>query len=268
MPDTNVAGHMPDTNTLGSSVEDDAAWPQVGAFVLLSGGLTMVFLAAGTIAGSPVLAMPALAAPAVVAVGLGLQRRLDWREQVGTRPRRDVSLLAAVFGPFLVVLAMVLAGHPRRFELDAAALVPVALAVLGELGWWGYLYPLVRNQLQPLPASVLIGLIWAAWHALLAWAGNNPLEGATPMSMIAWSLSLAFLSAAILEFRPRSILPIALLHLGLDAAITALAFAPARAGTLDPLRTGAGLILIAAITAMILARNEAVVRARHAQYGR
>jgi hypothetical protein len=256
-----------ETNEAEPAAVGDAVWPQVGAYVLLSGGLTMVFLAASTIAASPAIAVPGLLAPAVVAFGLALQRRVESSAYLGARVRWDVTALSIPFGPFVIVLAMVMAGQTRQLAADTTMFWAIALATVAELGWWGYLYPLLRDRIQPLPAALAIGLIRAGWHGMLAWAGTNPLAGASPLLVLIWSLVLALLTAAILEFQPHSIVPIVLLHLGLNAAVSVLSFAPADAGTSQPMRVGAGLLLLAGIATMIKARLEAVVRARHSKVG-
>lgn len=259
---------MPDTNTVATRVTDDAVWPHVGAYVLLSGGLTMVFLAASTIISSPVVAIPGLVAPAVVALGLGTQRRVDVRQYLGVGVRPGVTAVSAAFGPFAIVLAMVIAGQPRRPAGDSTVIWAVILAALAEIGWWGYLYPLLRHRIQPLQAAIVVGLVRVAWHGLLAWAGTNPLAGAAPQLLGVWSLVLSLLTAAILEFHPRSIVPVALLYLGLDAAVGMLGFAPADAGTSLPMRIGTALLLVAGLVTMVIARGEAVRGARHARLSR
>lgn len=256
---------MLETNTAEPATTDDAVWPPASAYVLLAGGLTMVFLAASTIASAPAMAIPGLLAPTIVALGLGLQRRVDLRAYIGTRLRADVTAMSTVFGPFLVVLAMVISGEPRRIDMEASVIWTAALAGIAELGWWGYLYPLLRQRLQPLPAALAVGVVRIGWYGLLAWAGTNPLAGASPALLVGWSLSLAFLTAGILEFEPRSVVPVVLLHLGLNAAIGVLPFAPVDSGTNAAMRTGALLMLAAGVITMITARGEAVARARHAR---
>lgn len=46
------------------------------------------------------------------------------------------------------------------------SLLPVFLvfATLEEVGWRGFALPRLRKVMDPLPASILLGLIWAIWH--------------------------------------------------------------------------------------------------------
>jgi hypothetical protein len=253
-----------DTTEAGE-VAEPAVWPHIGAYILLSGGLTMVFLAASTLASAPAIALPGLVAPALVAIGLAMQQRVRLSEYLGTGLRRDITALATVFGPFVVVLAMVIAGQPRILDVSWSRIWPAVPAALAEMGWWGYLYPLVRTRIQPLPASVFVGFVHIGWLALLAWAGVNPLAGSPPLLLAGWSISLALLTAAILEFRPWSLVPVFLLHLGLQAAIAVLPFTPESAAGSRPMRTGVLLLVVFGFATMVTARGEAVSRARHAR---
>lgn len=239
--------------------------PRVGAFVLLTGGLTMVFLAAATLASNELFALPALVAPGVVGLGLAIQHRLDLAEVIGLKFRVEVAILALVTGPFIVVLAMVLTGTARILTSPMGLTFWLALGgiVLAELGWWGYLYPAIRMAWPPLQSSIAVGLTWAGWHGLLAWAGANPLEGATPALLVPWALAVAFVASALLEFRPVSVIPVSAFQLGLATAAAALTITPLSGHGPAAMLAAIGLLAAAGLVAMIMARREAVMGARH-----
>lgn len=239
--------------------------PRIGAFVLLTGGLTMVFLAASTLASNELLALPALVAPGVVGLGLATQHRLPLAEVIGLRFRLDVASVALVTGPFIVVLAMVLAGTPRVVTPSMGFTFWLALggAAVAEVGWWGYLYPVIRTAWPPLPSSAAVGLVWAGWHGLLAWAGANPLEGASPVLLVPWALAIALMASGLLEFRPRSVIPVSAFQLGLATASAALTITPLSGHGPAAMGIAIGLLVAAGLVAMILARREAIRRARH-----
>jgi membrane protease YdiL (CAAX protease family) len=47
-------------------------------------------------------------------------------------------------------------------------LVAIAVGAFGEeAGWRGYALPRMQARLGPLPATLLLALLWAAWHAPL-----------------------------------------------------------------------------------------------------
>jgi uncharacterized protein len=69
-----------------------------------------------------------------------------------------------------------------------------------ELGWRGYLQPLLSSSFNPLVSSILLGLIWAFWHGPLFliddWRNGLSLPLFTllyPLSLIAVSYGMAIL---------------------------------------------------------------------------
>lgn len=50
-------------------------------------------------------------------------------------------------------------------------IVPVVFGPLAEeFGWRGFALPLLDHKRKPIAASIIIGFIWALWHAPLFWA--------------------------------------------------------------------------------------------------
>jgi hypothetical protein len=47
-----------------------------------------------------------------------------------------------------------------------------------EVGWRGYALPLLLSRFRAVPASLLLGVAWAAWHLPLAWTPGASLENA------------------------------------------------------------------------------------------
>lgn len=111
---------------------------------------------------------PAIAALAA-AIRLGQDAVRDYLRRVFRR-----SWVWCVAAPALILAihaAAVLGDHgavqwPGLAPLGAAVLA-ATLADPGpieELGWRGFLQPLLQNRLGPLRASLLVGLIWGLWH--------------------------------------------------------------------------------------------------------
>lgn len=148
------------------------SWGAWGLLLALGGdptssvGMTVLWIAGGF--GPPVGAVAA----AGWAGGRGevrlLWRRLRrWRVAPGWYGLLVVPLAVAV-------AAVALLGWPAQPDASLAAsatmAVPMLLAMtlvgggLEELGWRGWLLPVVQRRVTPLAAAVAIGLVWAVWH--------------------------------------------------------------------------------------------------------
>lgn len=64
---------------------------------------------------------------------------------------------------WVVSLALALAVGGRGPEVRLDFLIPIA-AIGEELGWRGYALPRLQGRIGALPASLVIGVIWAGWH--------------------------------------------------------------------------------------------------------
>jgi CAAX protease family protein len=52
-----------------------------------------------------------------------------------------------------------------------------------ELGWRGFALPRLLRRRGPVAASLLLGVVWAVWHAPLSWTSGAVLEG-TPVWLL------------------------------------------------------------------------------------
>ena len=152
-------------------------------------------------------------------------------------------VLVAAFLPLLfalVVLPVYLA-LGNRLELGGwgrLVLLPVAFVaaipfgpLAEELGWRGYGLPRLLERLAPLPASLLLGLIWTIWHVPLFWAPAGTSISGQPVTALAVALYLALLSGysviyTWLHQRTGSVLVAVLLHAGFNAELHRFFFAP------------------------------------------
>ena len=128
----------------------------------------------------PALFGPAIAAFAVTAWTAGrsgvrdlLLRMVRWR--VGLRWWL-VALSPALFLG-LGLIAVVLVGKPLPHEVDfgsfsglpSAGLVTVVLLIIlgalgEETGWRGYALPQLQRRFSPLASTVILAILWFAWH--------------------------------------------------------------------------------------------------------
>jgi len=136
--------------------------------------------------------------PSLVAIVLaGVERRwrgirellaqaVRWRFGLGWYA---VAILLAplVWAVSLAIGRMLGAGAP---EVRLDVLIPLA-AIGEELGWRGYALPRLQLRMRSLPASLLIGVLWAGWHLpYYAFPDAHPLP---------FALDFALFSAAIIS---------------------------------------------------------------------
>ena len=106
----------------------------------------------------------------------------------------------------LVAVLVVVATGPASIEvaglghwvlLPAMMLGGVLFGGLEEIGWRGYLLERVQPSLGPIVASVVIGLVWALWHAPLFWLATTSQASLSPgwftLHAVALSLVLTWL---------------------------------------------------------------------------
>lgn len=108
--------------------------------------------------------------------------------------------------------------EPVRFlvETGPAIVLPILLiTVLGageEIGWRGYLLPRLQARMGALAASLLLGVIWFAWHLPLFLQGGPP-EWTIPARGV-WIISGAVIYTWLFNNTGGSVLGVTLFHAG------------------------------------------------------
>ena len=105
-------------------------------------------------------------------------------------------------------------GVPAAWGLLGVAAVVVIIGGLGEeTGWRGYLQPTLQRRFAVLPATGLVAVTWAAWHAPLFWLIGT-YEDFPPVMLPVFVGGLAAGSVVLawLNNRTRSVLACAVWH--------------------------------------------------------
>lgn len=122
---------------------------------------------------------------------------------------------------------------------SAAVVVPVLvvatllLAFGEEVGWRGYLLPVLQTRLTALAASLVLGAAWFVWHLPLAYLPGQA-GGQFPLALWGVTITLtAILYTWMYNSTRGSILAVTLLHAGLNVWGPLVALHPDETG--DPL---------------------------------
>jgi membrane protease YdiL (CAAX protease family) len=107
--------------------------------------------------------------------------------ELGTRIRRwrarpadwAIALLTSPLLTFTVLLFLA-ATVSSAFTPEARAVglaIGLLAGVLEEVGWSGYATPRLLQRASPVVAGLMLGLIWAGWHAFADFTGNIATKG-------------------------------------------------------------------------------------------
>jgi membrane protease YdiL (CAAX protease family) len=225
----------------------------------LIGAATGLQLSPGLPVSSLMVSAPVLAALVLVyrenrAAGMIalLKRAFDYRRIRG----RAWYLAIVLLMPTLMVLSF---GLKRlsgtsipgpQFQNLAPIVMFLAFFVAGlgeELGWSGYVIDPMQRRMGALQASLLLGLLWGAWHVIpLSQAGRSP-------SFIAWQCLLFLVAQRVVivwlyNNTGKSVFAAALFHA--ISNLGAFLF-PINGSYYDPLITGLIMAFVAASVALV-----------------
>lgn len=167
---------------------------------------------------------PALAAVAVAwRDGPGHVRQLlagllRWR--VGAR--WYAALLIPLGVGLLAATLAILVGSAQREAADVGSalllIAPLFLlntVVLGgneEIGWRGYALPRLQQRMSALAASLLLGIVWVAWHAPLFFMTETTQRELTPPMFVANAMALSAILTWLYNGTAGSLLLAVLFH--------------------------------------------------------
>ena len=144
------------------------------SFVVIAYGWTWPL--AALIRQSMVFPLLALFGPCVAAiVVLYASQGRPGLKQLATRFKFSHALapwcILVALLPFILLLPLWLFHHwfwgSIRFEVGSVSILSLVVAVFivgEEVGWRGFLLPRLLQRYSPLISSLIVGLIWAAWH--------------------------------------------------------------------------------------------------------
>ncbi len=118
---------------------------------------------------------------------IGLRDLFRRMRRVAIPPRWYAVLLL----PPALILLVLAALHftPNRFFQGVG--FGIVAGFLEEIGWTGYAFPRMRERWAALPAAILLGLLWGAWHLPVI----NYLGAATPHGSYWFPFFLVFTAA-------------------------------------------------------------------------
>jgi hypothetical protein len=219
---------------------------------------------------------PTVAALALTALASGrpglkklLRRLFIWRVHVFWYL---FSFLSTALGALAAIrLHVWLGGAPPAFNDPAQIylVIPAFLYVLftsvvgEEIGWRGYALPRLQERYSALGASLILGLIWGAWHLPLFWMAGN-FHQQIPISLfILQTTGFSILYTWMYNNTCGSLLMAHLFHTASNTTIGVLPLLPMdTGGSLRPLWLvvsilwGVALIVVAVFGPERLSQNE------------
>ena len=143
------------------------------------------------------------------------------------RPRLNRRALAALAGSESFALP---AESPLRQTLDDIGLLGLVLSLpvifvsqlftsplLEELGWRGFALPMLQDKFNALGSSLILGLLWGAWHLplILAYGDNIP-------AYLALMIAHTILMSWVFNSTAGSLLIAILFHASLNVSLNVL----------------------------------------------
>jgi uncharacterized protein len=216
-------------------------WLFLGLTYGLSWAIWVPYILSGKTVDSPVPAlviacsMPSLVGILLTHLTSGSARRDDfWKRVVSFKliGLKWCTVIICLF-PFLLVLGLLadkllggalppLGGAEQTLSQPAALMLFIGANMIGgplgeELGWRGFALDRLQNKWNALIASLILGIIWTAWHFPLFYIKGTPQQGMGFGTFLFWLWSLQVVSLSVLTTwvynnTHRSILSAVLMH--------------------------------------------------------
>jgi membrane protease YdiL (CAAX protease family) len=199
---------------------------------------------------TPLIITTVVATAAMVYLFSPSNRRFRHVFSSGSQERTGATWIvpSVLLFPAITLAAKVLTHHPEGREAliplsgtwheivkRVIALFAIDLLYGGPLGeepgWRGFALPHLQKRHSPLEASVILGFLWALWHAPLDISHGFVLPGFGGVIVrLIWTIPLTFLFTFFYNRTRGSVLVAILLHTSVNYGVDLLGLAPAAAG--------------------------------------
>ena len=195
------------------------------------------------------LFLPGVIMPALVAIGLtarsdgraGIARLLRgilrWRVHAGWYVFA-MGFMIAIKLVSAVIYRIVVGGWPNFtplpwYVIAAAVLFSTPIQAGEEIGWRAFALPRLANRFGLARASIILGLIWAAWHLPFFYiAGSDNIGQSFPIFLIAVT-AISVAMAWLYSRTNQSLLLVMLMHAAIDNS-AGIATSPIAATVANP----------------------------------
>lgn len=127
-----------------------------------------------------------------------------------------LSLFSSEFLPLIVTT------DDKISVLLFGVTVGLAAGFFEEIGWTGFATPELRRQYGVLPTGIIVGVLWAAWHLLVAFWGSGAVSGTLSLTSYLLDPFLFLTAYRVLMVwvydRTESLLVAILMHASLTAS--------------------------------------------------
>ena len=196
-------------------------WLFLGLTYGLSWAIWVPYILSGKTVDSPVPALViACSVPSLVGILLthltsDKADRNDFWKRVVSFKLIGLRWFAVIIGlfPFLLVLGLLadnlfggalppLRGAAQILTRPGALMLFIGANIIGgplgeELGWRGFALDRLQNKWNALVASLVLGIIWAAWHLPLFFIKGTPQQGMGFGTFLFWLWSLQVVSLSV-----------------------------------------------------------------------
>lgn len=185
--------------------------------------------------------------------------RVHWAWYVGPLAAPPLVLAAGV------IVHRALGGRPGTTEHDPALwwMIPVVYVVVllvggpagEELGWRGYALPRLQEMTGPVPASLLLGLVWGLWH-LPRMVDPDSVQHLVPWWIFLGQVLVTSVFYTWLVNRSASVLPALVLHTSFNTSVGLLPVLPGAVGSVAPSVIALGLATLGAAALILRTHGE------------